>query len=153
MERINSGIIGLDELIEGGFVKGSSILIVGAPGAGKTIFGLQFLLAGLKNGENGIYFTLEERKEDLLKDVERFGWNKIFEDYEKKGKFTIVHILPTSIEKIKDEIMKNCNLFNPQRVVIDNITLIKLSWEEEKDSIGKKRKMLFDLISFFKLLA
>ncbi len=150
IERIKTGIEGLDELLEGGFVKGSCILIVGAPGAGKTIFGMQFLIEGLKNNENGIYFSLEERKEDLLSDVERFGWKDFLEKKESERKFLIVNLLPTSVEKIREEIIRYCNMIDAKRIVLDNVTLMKMSWEEVKDQIGKKRRIIFDLVSFFK---
>jgi len=145
IERISTGIPGLNELIEGGFVKGSCVLISGYPGAGKTIFGFQFLIEGLKNGENGIYFSLEETKEDLLGDAERFGWKDFFIEKEKEGKFLIHNILPTSIEKISSEIIKYVNLINPQRIVIDSITLIENAWESYQE-VGKVRRSIFNLI-------
>jgi len=149
IERIPTGIKNLDELIEGGFVKGSCILISGYPGAGKTIFGFQFLLEGLKRGERGIYFSLEETKEDLLSDVERFGWKEFFIEKEKEGKFLIHNILPTSIDKISSEIIRYVNLINPERVVIDSVTLIENAWESFQE-IGKIRRSIFNLIKEMK---
>ena len=59
-DRIQSGIGGLDEIIEGGFIQGSTNLISGMTGTCKTIFGAQFLYHGLKKGENGVWqVTLE----------------------------------------------------------------------------------------------
>ncbi|MDI6806700.1 MAG: ATPase domain-containing protein, partial [Candidatus Aenigmarchaeota archaeon] len=55
MKRIKSGINGLDKLIEGGFPEGSVILVSGAPGTGKTLFGLQFIYQGAKANEPGVY--------------------------------------------------------------------------------------------------
>jgi circadian clock protein KaiC len=52
-ERVPTGILGLDSLIEGGFPKGRSILVTGEPGTGKTIFSLQFLVEGLARGGKG----------------------------------------------------------------------------------------------------
>ena len=51
MERVSSGIEGLDPLIGGGFIKGRSYLISGEPGTGKTLFSLQYILNGIKKGE------------------------------------------------------------------------------------------------------
>ncbi|MEM4959707.1 MAG: ATPase domain-containing protein [Nanopusillaceae archaeon] len=149
IERIPSGIPKLDELIEGGFVKGSCILISGYPGAGKTIFGFQFLLEGLKRGEKGIYFSLEETREDLLDDIERFGWKEIILEKEKEGKFLIHNILPSSIDKISSEIIRYTNLLQPQRIVIDSITLMENAWETYQD-IGKLRRSIFSLIKELK---
>jgi|Deesub1362B_J571_1020462.scaffolds.fasta_scaffold02234_5 KaiC/GvpD/RAD55 family RecA-like ATPase len=62
MMRVASGIRGLDEMCEGGFPGGSVIVVTGPPGSGKTLFGLQFALAGGK----AVYVTLEEPKENIV---------------------------------------------------------------------------------------
>lgn len=63
LKRSKSYIFGFDELVEGGFPDGSSILVNGSPGAGKTIFSLQYLVNGaINDNEKGIYFTFEEKK-------------------------------------------------------------------------------------------
>jgi KaiC/GvpD/RAD55 family RecA-like ATPase len=59
-ERVSTGIDGLDQLLEGGFPKGRSVLITGEPGTGKTIMTLQFLADGLARGEKGIYVAADE---------------------------------------------------------------------------------------------
>ncbi|MCD6399073.1 MAG: KaiC domain-containing protein, partial [Candidatus Aenigmarchaeota archaeon] len=87
IERIKTGITGLDKLIDGGFVKGSSVLVTGAAGTGKTIFCCQFLWEGLKNGENCMYITFEELPEEIKGDAAVFGWD--FDKYEKNGKLII----------------------------------------------------------------
>ncbi len=78
----------MDKLTQGGFVKGSSVLVSGETGTGKTIFCLQYLWEGLKNDESGVYITLEETVEEIKKDALVFGWD--FEKYEKEGKFKII---------------------------------------------------------------
>ena len=57
MDRIESGIPGLDEMIEGGFVLPSAVLIAGAPGTGKTTLAVQSLFYGAKKGETGMFIT------------------------------------------------------------------------------------------------
>jgi circadian clock protein KaiC len=74
-ERVPTGIVGLDNLIEGGLPKGRSILITGEPGTGKTIFALQFLVEGLKRGEKGIYVTADESPMDVLEQAASLGWD------------------------------------------------------------------------------
>ena len=59
-ERIPVGIEGLDELLMGGLVPGSNLMIEGPAGIGKSTIAMQFLLAGIERGEPGIYITLEE---------------------------------------------------------------------------------------------
>ena len=73
MRRVPTGIHGLDEIIEGGFIEGSVILVSGGPGAGKSIFGLQFIYRGAVDGEPGIYITFEEDEESLKLIAKRLG--------------------------------------------------------------------------------
>lgn len=76
MKRISSGIPGLDELIEGGFPEGSSVLVAGGAGCGKTILGLQYLYGGaLQNKEPGVFISLEEGPTNLWWNMQRFKWD------------------------------------------------------------------------------
>ncbi|MCK4758004.1 MAG: circadian clock protein KaiC, partial [Thermoplasmata archaeon] len=75
MERIKTGIFGLDQLIEGGMRDNSAVVIVGSSGTGKTTFGIQFLMHGIENGEQGLYVTMEESPEQIMKEAEMMGWN------------------------------------------------------------------------------
>jgi KaiC/GvpD/RAD55 family RecA-like ATPase len=75
IERVPTGIGGLDPLLEGGFPKGRSILVTGEPGTGKTIFALQFLYAGLKRGEKGVWVTADEEPMDIIEQAGSLGWD------------------------------------------------------------------------------
>ena len=88
-ERASSGIIGLDQLIEGGFPKGRSILVTGEPGTGKTIFSLQFLLEGLAHGEKGLYVAADEGPLDVLEQAASLGWD--LEQYVEKKQLAILN--------------------------------------------------------------
>ncbi len=66
MNRIKTGIPGLDAITDGGFIEGSVNLLTGGTGTGKTIFGSQFIWQGLQMGEPCVYITLEESPEDFL---------------------------------------------------------------------------------------
>ncbi|MEM5852755.1 MAG: ATPase domain-containing protein [Candidatus Aenigmatarchaeota archaeon] len=149
VERVESGIPGLDKLIEGGFVKGSVNLIAGTTGTGKSIFGCQFILHGLRKGENGIYICLEQSVDDLLLDMSKFGWDKEFMEYMKEEKLKIEHVLPTSIKKLTELIFNKIEKINAKRLVIDSITVAAMGWEESGD-ISKIRRELFDLIQILK---
>ena len=74
-ERVPTGIVGLDPLLEGGLPKGRSILVTGEPGTGKSIFALQFLVDGLNRGEKGIYVTADESPMDVLEQAASLGWD------------------------------------------------------------------------------
>jgi circadian clock protein KaiC len=74
-ERVQVGIPGFDEIVHGGLPQGRSTLVAGATGTGKTVFGLQFLWGGAQRGEPGVLVTFAERPEDLIANVESFGWD------------------------------------------------------------------------------
>lgn len=96
-ERVPTGITGLDDLVEGGFPRGSRILVCGGPGVGKTIFCLQFLYHGCVNyHEPGVYVTLDESPPSVAKHMLRFGWD--LWSLAKKEKFSMIDACPVSHE-------------------------------------------------------
>jgi KaiC/GvpD/RAD55 family RecA-like ATPase len=95
-KRIPTGIAGFDEICGGGLLRNRTYLVSGAAGAGKTIFGLQYIYNGItKYGENGIYIAMEERPEQIRENVKEFGWD--FEALEEKGKLAMVDACSTKI--------------------------------------------------------
>ncbi len=70
--RVSTGVKGLDSLIEGGLIPGRVYLVTGPPGSGKTTFSIQFLMKGAKDGERGLYVSLVQRPEDVMKDMARY---------------------------------------------------------------------------------
>ena len=87
-ERVKTGIPGLDDLIEGGLIRNSTVLLKGECGSGKTILGLQYLAYGALHGEPGVLLSIEEEKEDIFRESAKFGWN--LKSLEKQGKLAIV---------------------------------------------------------------
>ena len=74
-KRIPTGVPELDALIEGGLRAGKTYLIVGAPGTGKTVFGLQFLVSGLMEKEKGLYVAIDEKPADVIEQAASLGWD------------------------------------------------------------------------------
>lgn len=72
MERLSTGIEGLDNLLSGGIPPGFFIALVGMPGTGKTIACIHFVWAGLKRGESAIYVTTEESRESIIRQAAQF---------------------------------------------------------------------------------
>jgi len=143
-ERISTGIPGLDELTEGGFIKGSTILVTGGTGTGKTTFCAQFIWEGLKNGEPGVYITLEEDPEDIKMDLKRFGFD--FEKFEKEGKFKLFYQNPFEISDISSTVVNAINSINAKRVVLDPVSLIGMYMKDP----AVLRKRLFEIIRLLK---
>ncbi|MBO3769456.1 MAG: KaiC domain-containing protein [Thermoproteota archaeon] len=88
IDRVKTGIPGLDEMLNGGIPKRNIVLVSGGPGTGKTIFSQQYLYHGLTLEEPGILITLEEHPVQVRRNMAEFGWN--VKDYEEKGLFAIV---------------------------------------------------------------
>ena len=151
IKRITTGIPGFDALIGGGFKEKSVNLIAGGPGTGKTMFAVQFLLEGLKNGEAGIYITFEEKKMNIYEDMLELGWD--LEKYEKQGKFTFLEYTPNQVKKILTEgggiVESIIEKTKASRLVIDSITSFTLLYGDE---LTKKEAALalFELISKWK---
>ena len=75
MDRVKTGVKGLDDMVGGGYPKGFSVLVSGSPGCGKTIFGLHFLMEGVRGGEKCAYVTYSQSPRDLLDQASQFGWD------------------------------------------------------------------------------
>ncbi len=139
-ERLPTGIPGLDDLIQGGFLKGSSVLITGPTGAGKTIFCSQFIWHGLQRGETCLYITLEEMPEDIIKDALVFGWD--FEKYIQEGKLFLEFFDPFELTDIVSPLIAHIQEKNISRIVIDSTSVLGLYFERE----AEMRKQLYKLV-------
>jgi len=117
-------IHGFDNLIEGGFEKSSSIILLGEPGVGKTIFSLEYLYNGAKyENDVGIYFTFEEKKDSLIKQAAQFGWDLV--KLEKENKLKIISISSQTIDKYSiDDMITIIKKSGAKRCVIDSITTL-----------------------------
>ncbi|HSB85979.1 MAG TPA: ATPase domain-containing protein [Ilumatobacteraceae bacterium] len=74
-DRVSTGIAALDDALEEGYWSGSTTLIAGPSGAGKTIMGLHFVFAGAAHDEPGLYVTLQENRTQIARVIGRFGWS------------------------------------------------------------------------------
>lgn len=149
VERINSGIHGLDNLVEGGFPENSTVLIAGGAGTGKTIFCCQYLWQGLQNGENCLFITVEENDEDIIEDAAQFGWD--FGQYEDS--FEIEYLNPFQIRggladqmPLNDRINSLIQKLGADRVVIDSVSVLGMRTEGDSEV----RQQLYELINLLK---
>ena len=78
MNRVKTGIPKLDEILDGGLPEGSTTVISGGPGAGKTILAAQYLYSGaVEHGEKGVYVSFSESSGNLITYLETLGWTLI----------------------------------------------------------------------------
>ncbi|MDD1770717.1 MAG: KaiC domain-containing protein [Methanomassiliicoccales archaeon] len=148
VDRVKSGIEGLDEMLEGGFPRSHTVVVMGSFGTGKTTFGLQFLNQGLKEGEKGIYISLEEDEKSIVDDARSFNWDlKPFVDAKK---LAIVKLeatdAKTTVNRIKSELPDFIKTFGASRIVIDSVSLMNMLFDGDHE----KRVALFNLSQLIK---
>jgi KaiC/GvpD/RAD55 family RecA-like ATPase len=150
-DRIKTGISTFDEITDGGLSKGSVNLVLGGAGSGKTIFSLQFLYTGLKNGETCMYLTFEEKKDDLYRNMLKVGFD--LKKYEDSGKFIFVEYTPEQVKTMIEEgggtLESMVSKKNINRLVIDSITSFELLFETELEK-REAALALFDIIKRWK---
>jgi len=158
-ERVNTGIPGLDEMLRGGYFKGTANVVSGDSGTGKTIFGTQFILEGAKKGEKVMCIITSEESKSIVKEMyTSFGWD--LEEYVNKGLLIFVDItdpslrLQKSVEIAPSELIKSFKKLveskieelKPSRIFIDSIEALFLAIE----SNYKLRTLIDDVFGVFR---
>ena len=119
IERVNSGIVGLDELIEQGFWRGSSTLIAGPSGSGKTIMALHFIREGALRQEPGLYVGFQENSSQMARIMLNLGWNAT--ELLGNGKFEFMYQSPVEmqLDSVAAEVFQRVRTGKFRRIVID----------------------------------
>lgn len=145
--RVPTGIKNLDKITKGGFKKNSTNLIVGGSGSGKSVFAIQFLLEGVKRGENVLYISFEEKKEEFYANMLGLGWD--LETYEKSGKFFFLSYTSEKVKTMLEEgggdieiIVLNKKI---QRIAMDSITTFVMLFDNDAE-MREKTLSLFCLL-------
>jgi len=141
-----SGIFGFDDLLYGGFIQNSAILVEGVPGAGKTTFGLEFIYKGIiEMNEPGIVITFEEFPEQLYRDASNYGW-----DLRKLEEQNLLRVICTSPEVILDNTMGFLqgvvSEIAAKRLLLDSVTQLNMELSNSSDL----RKSVYSLCSGLK---
>lgn len=149
IQRIPTGIAGLDELLYGGFLEGDAVLIAGAPGTGKSTLGMQFLYEGIvRYDEPGFFITFEEFPQQIYRDAMNFGWD--FRELEEQDR---LKVLFTSPDLMYQDIKRHEGIFpemireiGAKRVVVDSIT----HFQRLASNPGELREIIYSLINALK---
>jgi len=161
IKRVPTGIPGLDDLIEGGFPEGSVNVVSGPAGGAKSLFSMSFLYNGIKEyNQAGLYISLEESKENLLKAMACYGMN--IPKYEDAGKLFVVDLGGMAREGVgyKEDLERKLVGFETltnfitvflaatpvKRIVIDSITAVGLYYK----SLEELRQEMFRFVRFLK---
>ncbi len=146
-ETVPTGVYGLDEMISGGFPKKRIILVLGSPGAGKTILASQFLYKGLtEHNENAVLVSLDENKHHFYSEMLNFGWD--FQKAEEENQFRFIDATRLSrVAMLKEKMMKEeTHSLRGKLLSIDN--LIE-QLQDKIEEIDAKRVALDTLASLF----
>ncbi|MBD3209966.1 hypothetical protein GF318_01140 [Candidatus Micrarchaeota archaeon] len=149
MERVKTGIQGLDEMLNGGIPVGRHVALYGGPGAGKTSFCFEYLYQGAKMGENGLYISLEETQEDIIENMKNSF--TLFTDTSQliaERKLEIVKPEKLNLEEVANLLEDRITSNNIKRAAIDSATMIRLSFSSEIEY----RQTLFEFLSLLRNL-
>ena len=135
--KAKTGIVGLDNILSGGFSRGHVFLVEGAPGTGKTTVALQFLLEGARAGEKCLYITLSETERELRDGAASHGWAlddgvEVFEllppesllDSDQQQ--SLLYSSDLELGETTKQIFEAVERARPSRVVLDSLSEIRL---------------------------
>ncbi len=120
-ERVPTGIHGLDEMLGGGLLQGTTTLLAGDPGVGKTITAWHFILNGARRGEPGVYISMQEDASQLRQLGHTFGYD--VEALEAQGLVKVLYASPVELDADEhaQHMFEVIRTMNARRVVIDSI--------------------------------
>ena len=145
-ERVSTGIQSLDEMFGGkGFFRGSSILVSGTAGTGKSSIAATFVNAACARGERALYFAFEESKDQICRNMQSIGLD--LDKWVRKGRLCFETFRPTvyGLESHLANIEKITAKYGPRVVIIDPITNFTTL-----GSASEVKNMLMRLIDFLK---
>lgn len=148
IERMETGVPGLDEMIMGGFPIPSAILVGGEPGTGKTTLVVQSLFHGARNGDTCLYITvIAEPQWVVQKFLSTFNfYDQKLVDKEKMNFVDISKVIVDKPGSLLGTIKKIVEKYSPNRIAIDPITPIKHAIEKKVDA----RRFVHTLLAYLK---
>ncbi|MFE4107732.1 ATPase domain-containing protein [Almyronema epifaneia] len=140
-ERVSTGIVGLDEILHGGFVSGRAYLLRGGPGTGKTTVGLHFLVEGVAQQEKVLFITLSESESQIRQNANYLGVDLVGiefldlsptpEFFAESQSYDIFSPADVEREPTTQKIMECIEALQPSRIFLDSITQFRyLSTDE-----------------------
>jgi len=145
-KRKSTGVPGLDDMIGGGYPEGHIILLTGNTGTGKSTFGMQFLVEGMKEGEKCVFVNLEEPLTQVRKTGESHGWD--IPKYEEEGLLNFIspNLIDTYPDKFLYEVIETIDETKAKRLLIDSVSSLPSGGMSE----DKLRENLLQLNSALK---
>jgi circadian clock protein KaiC len=146
-ERISTGIPRLDTMLSGkGYYRGSTVLVSGTAGTGKTSIAAKFVEAACKRNERALYFAFEESSSQFMRNMKSIGIR--LEPWVKKGLLQFHATRPTfhGLEQHLTTTINLINKFNPRVVILDPIDAFVIG-----GNVNDVKTMLLRLVDFMKM--
>lgn len=139
--RVSSGITALDSILSSGYWPGSSTLIAGPVGVGKTVMGLHFIFHGARHGEPGVIASLQENTTQLQRVAGGFGWSV------NEPKVEIMYRSPVDIyiDEWVYDLLETVERTGTRRVLIDSLADLRVAVPDET----RFREFVYSLIQRF----
>jgi circadian clock protein KaiC len=145
-----SGIAGLDDVLNGGFARGSLFLVEGNPGTGKTTLALRFLVEGASSGESCLHISLSETKSELIRSAASHGWTlephiEVFElqppdsVLDPKQAQSLLYSSDLELGETITMVFAAVERAKPSRIVLDSLSEIRLL---AQNSLRYRRQLL-----------
>jgi circadian clock protein KaiC len=146
-EFIKTGIPGLDEVLGGGLLKGSTVTLSGPTGSGKSTLAMQFLVNGAqKYSEPGLYISIEDSKASLFFSMSGYSWK--IEDLEKSKKLMFLDYPIFEIDQFLNQnsaVLEIINAMGIKRVVIDSIMPLAVYFKDDDERKKGFLKLMINL--------
>lgn len=153
--RCQTGVPGLDDILNGGLIPHRLYLLEGTPGAGKTTISIRFLQEGVRLGEKCLYITLSESREELADGAASHGWSidgiEVLElvaseqELDGEGEVTMYHPAEVELTETVRKVLDAVTRVNPTRVVFDSLSELRLLAQ----SSLRYRRQILALKQFF----
>ncbi len=142
IERTSTGVPGLDEILNGGLIRGRNVLVRGSPGSGKTIFGLHFLSAGIDAGESALYVNMGEPQSYVEETADAFGLNAdrirfhnlspTQEQFSERNSYSVFESSEVEQPSFIATLRETVDELEPDRVLLDPITEFRYLTADER---------------------
>jgi circadian clock protein KaiC len=153
MDRVKTGVPGLDEMLSGGLLQTSANLVEGAPGTGKSTLGVQFIYHGIVNyGEPGLILTFEEFPQQYYRDAAAFGWD--LPRLEQEDKLRVVMSSPevslAEMERVGGRIENLVREIGARRILVDSLSHFERVSAREGAGGTRLRSVVYGFINGLK---
>jgi circadian clock protein KaiC len=121
-DRLSTGVLGMDEMLDGGIIAGAAVMLTGPAGSGKSTVASQFMSAGLANGETGVIAVFEEYPEEYLRRAN--ARNPDVGKMIDAGRLALIYLRPLdlSVDEALFSILEAVDRLGAKRVVIDSLS-------------------------------